>query len=293
MMKKILWIAGGFSLIIFLILSFYPHNYKTDTQIKYQHHRSYKEFIKYLKDKTDTIQSDFQKTSYIRKKIAEIIDYGWGTNEMIGTEYWNYGGERFYNIFLCDSSSAFCGETSFFLKNVYQDMGYQSTTYDMGEPGNKATHQPNLVFLNDEKIWSVQDAYFNTTVTYKNGMPIDFFDLIFLLKQRQKGNIIVKQDEYDVCPDYLLKYDFSILFLLITNNKQWTRVDDDYIIRGGRKYNKTLSCRYFDNFISNEHFKKRYFSALKKNNLPEDFLYLYLLPIEHNEKWILNKIDSL
>src|SRR5690606_41109790 len=68
---------------------------------KYREHQTYAEFLDFLRERTDSIISDIDKTTYIRQKTAELIDVGVGENDLsnINPHWTQAKGEEMYDIF--------------------------------------------------------------------------------------------------------------------------------------------------------------------------------------------------
>ena len=255
---------------------------KKRSEPKYAEHKTYMEFLNYLSIKTGAMQSDFEKTSFIRKKAAELIDGGMEHNDvqLIDKNWSTWKAERYYNVFLRDSATVHCGGSAQFLKGIYEDMGYKATTYDIGCAGTISTHQLTLVWSGVAQGYIIQDAFFNTTFTDSLNQPLTFNQLVFLLYEKRRRDIKIVQGEYDYIPNW----DTTSLNLVF--NKEY--ISDTIYTYFNKKFLR--SDNPIPSYIG---FKREYtdigFGAayvfkhcLILHGLPNDPLYMFLLPQEHN-----------
>lgn len=244
---------------------------------KYREHQTYAEFLDFLRERTDSIISDIDKTTYIRQKTAELIDVGVGENDFANINpHWTQAkGEEFYDIFFANKATVKCGGTAFFLQNIYKDLGYESYTYDMG-CSSLYTHQVTLVRLASDKKLYVQDAFYNISYYDKYDEHYLSFDEILALLNKSKDSLIVIQwDKYQYQPDF----DTTGLYAAIEK------------IGWGDKY-ETLLKQDISSLSREEFVKKaqstdnRHNECLRTYNFPESPLYFFLLPLSHNDSTI-------
>jgi hypothetical protein len=258
---------------------------------KYREHYSYAEYIDWIKSATDTLDSDFEKTTFIRKKTAELIDAGNGRRNVqtLDQNWPSWKASRYYNIFLTDSATVSCGGSAHFLRGVYTDLGYKATTYDMGCPG-AVTHQLTLVWDKQVGDYIVQDAFFNACVTDHHNNPLAFSKLISLLSEKKSSEVKVLQSEYD----YIPHWDSTG----ISNHRLSSSRDDsiyNYFAQkvqpaGAHQVNKLFYARAFEAVLFAEDYI--YKNCLQEHKLPNDPLYLFLVPQEHNELRIKSLLKS-
>ncbi len=255
---------------------------------KYREHKTYSEFLDFLRKGTDTMSSDFDKTSYIRKKTAELIDGGFGIHDaqILDKSWPSWTGERYYNVFFKDSATVYCGGSAHFLNRIYEDLGYKATTYDMGY--DSASHQLTLVWNKEIHDYIVQDAYLNISLKNKNNQALSFKELISLLSEYRCNEITVIQDGYDYIPNW----DTSGVLVLYTNfahqyvEENFDSAYNNFIGKfcsiDNHDSNTLFYERNYDDMVLGWMFANGY--GLSKHNLPDDWLYLFLLPKEHNDK---------
>lgn len=90
-------------------------------------------------------------------------------------------------------AGAWCGATAYTLKQIYNLFGFESYTADSGD-SPKLTHMVTLVRIEyqGEKVLSLQDAYFNYTIVDAQDSPLDYFNMLTLLKSKQLEQIKLK-----------------------------------------------------------------------------------------------------
>ncbi|MCB9225537.1 MAG: hypothetical protein H6578_00015 [Chitinophagales bacterium] len=273
------------------------HLYEIEINDKrYEHHQSYLDFIIYLNNQLKKYSSDFEKTSFIRKKTAELIDLGEDYTCLSKTniKWGELSSQQFYDFFYKDSFSVFCGGASLFLKNVFEDLGYKSYRYDMGE--KFATHQTNIVHLDDEKKWIVQDAYFNGTfVDVSTNKPIDFFILLEAIQNNTDSNFVFQQDVYDYKTDFISYNTCDEI-----NSKNWSIIQGNELYRSKHsgylklKNNRYLSIYLKDGIISDriKDVLKEHFSVNQINT--QTFKKLFILnKASSNEEWLNDSIRKI
>ncbi|MDP2633041.1 MAG: hypothetical protein Q8P25_04970 [Candidatus Curtissbacteria bacterium] len=112
--------------------------------------------------------------------------------------------EKLY-IFRNGKAGAWCSATAITLADIYRLFGFESYVIDSGDIIHEfpqATHSITLVRIksDEQRIYSVQDAYLNYTLTTKEGKPIGYFDMLNYLKNRQVDLITVKYGKEKLKP---------------------------------------------------------------------------------------------
>lgn len=271
-----------------IVISFLVFSCKESNKLpesKYKEHHTYSEFIDFLSVKTKDIDQDLDKFSFIREKTAELIDGGVGVNdvEKIDDNWSSWSAERFYNVFYKDSGTVKCGGASFFLSRVFNSLGYETEIYDMGCPG-ATTHQVTLVKNPGDKKYYVEDAFFNSTFVNDAGVKIPFTELLTLLSIKQSQKVHFKQGEFKYKPDFdttglyqirqKLPFVQPIIDSIQKRNNNGEQLNRYQLTQIGFQYR----CAKSECFL--------------KGNYPEDVMYLYLFPLEHNSKKILKLIKE-
>lgn len=99
--------------------------------------------------------------------------------------------ERLY-LFDSGIAGAWCSATATTLRSIYRLFGFEAYDISFGDvPGKVATHALTLVRIleGDHEVLAVEDAYFNYTLTDKEGRPLDYFDLLRLLRGRNESQV--------------------------------------------------------------------------------------------------------
>lgn len=274
--------------IISFILAFFllACNSKQNTiELKYEKHTNYEEYICFLNNQLKFINNENDKLIFVRQKTAELIDGGVGVNdvEKLDDNWPSWSAERFYNVFYKDSGTVKCGGASFFLSRVFNSLGYETEIYDMGCPG-AMTHQVTLVKNPEDKKYYVEDAFFNSTFVNDVGVKIPFTELLKLLSIKQSQKVHFKQGKFKFKPDF----DTTGLHQIIQKTSYVQPIIDSIQKRNnnGEQLNRYQLTQIGFQYrcAKSECFQKR--------NYPEDVMYLYLFPLEHNSKKILKLIKE-
>lgn len=240
---------------------------------------AYSFFLKEIKDSLNLYDSEIDKINFIRIKSTEVLNLGIGGRDIenIYKNWTELSGSEFYNLFDENKGTVKCGGTAHFLKNIYQDLGFQATTYDMGIP-HKYTHQVVLVKNKDDSKYYIQDAYYNLSYLDKKGNALSFENLIQQLSKRESKNIYVQLD------DKPFKFDTTGLFEIT----KYKGEEDNY-----DEAAKILLAKTRAEFYKGIVYAPIILNTLEQENLTNDPLYFYLLPLEHNSKEIMNLYKKL
>lgn len=169
---------------------------------KYAEHQTYSEYLVFLGEKTKNMHTVYEKTTYIRRKTAELVDGGLGLNDVrfFDKNWTTWSGEEYYDFFRGNMGTVYCGGASYFLRNVYKDMEYETIIYNMNY-SQYMGHQITLVWDEQEDGYLMQDAYLNTSYG-KGGSPLVLGELLMLLKDSGHSEIEVLQGKYDYPPTW-------------------------------------------------------------------------------------------
>ena len=94
------------------------------------------------------------------------------------------------SLFETGEAGAQCGATATTLRDIYELFGFEAFTVNAGQVADKPpqpTHILTLVKINHDgrEILSVQDSFFNYTLVNRDGNPLDYFEMLSLLKQKR------------------------------------------------------------------------------------------------------------
>lgn len=159
----------------------------------------------------DNTVGDWEKVNILRRWASENIIWGFGSTQI---KHLIQGEEapHIFALFQQNKGSVDCGGAGYALMKLYKMYGFEAYEYHYGslEGWN---HAVSLVKISHKgkNILAVEDAFFNTTYTYSDQSPIDFFDLLHLIKNNEESKIkLIKNDKQqhlslcekkDICPD--------------------------------------------------------------------------------------------
>lgn len=252
-----------------------------DDSLLYSNHNSLETFLDFLKHSTEKFNTDIEKLCFIRKRVAEIIDIGFGGKDisLIAKEWTNLNARNYYDLFYKNLATVKCGGTSYFLRNIYRNMGYESYVYDMG-CNDQYTHQVTIVKNKDDGKFYVQDAFHNISFIDKKSKNYIYFErMITLLSNKKHRKIKIKFDEFK----YVTTIDTTGVSQMLVDKemskslknffvKRISKMNRQKLIKASRNYNKKLKI------------------CLKENQLPTKHIYLYLIPSKYNSKRIFELI---
>ena len=91
-----------------------------------------------------------------------------------------------------DILAAMCGFTSTTFGKLLNEFNFRVIYLSIGDPTGSTNHYVPLVEMNrnGEKIWSVQDPYYDTSFTSKDGKLLDYFEILKLLREGRHNEII-------------------------------------------------------------------------------------------------------
>ena len=206
--------------------------------------------------------SDYEKVNLIREWAAmntlvarkRSIKLDDPKKNMQDPNYYKQNASIIYYSFIMIKGGVWCGGTSYALAKLYELFGYESIMMNIDLKKGKWSHALNLVKINedDKSRYVIQDAYLNSTFVHKNGSPLDYFDMIELLRQRKHGGIRIKGSTSE-------------------SNSMREYIDSDLFGNTIRKIEKLMTLDDYE-----EVYKKEFTTFYKENNYPENNLYTYL-----------------
>jgi len=172
---------------------------KADTQ-----HNILKEVITEAYPQLETDISEYEEVCILREWAASVIDCS-DYPLLLSVRYSDLGSWSAYDIYRAfqnDLGGAWCADSALFLIKVYQLFGFEAYYASWGTTLS-VTHAVTLVSINHEgrQILSIQDAYFNFTYEDVNGEPMDYFDMLRLLKEKRDDEIEVIKPEITLTRD--------------------------------------------------------------------------------------------
>lgn len=206
--------------------------------------------------------SDFDRVSFLRQWAARatnwsnkegLLDHPDTTNPYArGFSFYSQDAPTIYAAFMRDKGGAWCSGTAYALVRLYELFGYKAFRIGIGVPNSDATHVVTVVEIEYEpggrKILSAQDAYFDLTYVHADGRPMDYFELLDLLRVRGASNVAIASSSTTMTRDLL------------------------YFEKG--------HVKKIDGFYSLEDFEEQFRTELnsfyKEQGLPQDILYMHL-----------------
>jgi hypothetical protein len=104
--------------------------------------------------------------------------------------------EIFYH-FQHDRGGGKCGLIGMALMRLYQFYGYPAYLVNMGDVGGAATHVVALVQINwkNKPLLAVEDAYLNLTFSDPDGLPLDYFRLMDILRRKESASFRIVEGD--------------------------------------------------------------------------------------------------
>lgn len=227
--------------------------------------------------------TDFEKVNAIRQFVAEHND--WGNHEFQLDERWGYytmTAPELYDLFLTDTGGTLCSGTAHELQQFYEMYGYSSYMVYSGKP-SVFTHASTIVNIsyNGKYVWSVQDAHVDETYTTVDGAPIDYFEMLRMLRNNDTSEIITVVGNSE--RDYFINSTEPISYHCIADvNMSYAPVK----INNAVKYKASVKMEN----IFNETCCPSFAKLIHDNGHPPSPLYLYLYPFNILERgYVQNK----
>jgi hypothetical protein len=138
-----------------------------------------------------------QRVNLIRHWVAQQIDVAAAIPSdclsiaACREQFYKVGIDKVIAAFRENKIGVLCGGSADTLKMVYDAFGYKTFTLSMGIVG-RFTHLVTVVEIpqNDQKQLIIQDALLDTSYHAPDGHPLDYFEMISLLKQGQADQVI-------------------------------------------------------------------------------------------------------
>lgn len=109
----------------------------------------------------------------------------------VKSRIWKISTKEIFDIYKKQIGGVDCRGISYSLLKVYTDLGFEAYSYSAGI--GDFTHV--IVLVNTEykgkKILLVEDPFFNVTYTTPKGDPLDFIEMLKLIKQKKYGEIVI------------------------------------------------------------------------------------------------------
>ena len=246
-------------------------------------HLWYQELTR-LKRQLGAAPSDFEKTTFLRQYVGGLIDLGLPddrTRHMYDSvSFENFNLAEYYLKFRSHSLSAECGVTTFFYIKLLQTFGFKAYQYSFGftEPSYaRFIHSVVLVnidFRGTQRL-IIQDPYLDLTYRDPEGAPIDFFDFLAALKNKEFGRIVMEPSSVETSlqvPNVSLYYPFLSEGCRVQLTAALRRDD-------GSLRRRIPVIRSYANLMQSpcDNFEAAFVDAMRKHEMPGRFEYSYML----------------
>jgi hypothetical protein len=171
-----------------------------------------------------------------------------------------------------DEGGVWCGGNASTLVKLYRALGYEAFAIDSGVPG-VMTHVMTIVRIEHDgrRLWSVQDSLFDVTYTDEEGAPLDYFNLLARLRERDHGSIETVRG--DAPPTRLILGATEDL-----KEHEWALADG-----GDPLVTKPGGARVFGWDLTLERFEARFGPSIRTHlrsvGEPPELVYLFRYPI--------------
>lgn len=225
----------------------------------------------------DPSLDNWTKVQLLRQWAGKNTIWGYGSKKKLDTtdkiHYYQKNATEIFTLFHYSKGSVICGGIAYALSQLYLLYGFDTYTLDMGEPGN-FTHVVTLVRIDydNKSVYSVQDATFDVSYTNTESEPLDYFEMLNLLRQNRADHIIINKgpnNERMIISDkpnnifgdnipYCDNIDFNRSIIISSN----------YIGYHGKIFNESIyNCRKED------------FQFLSRDGYPSSPLYIFMYPL--------------
>jgi organic radical activating enzyme len=122
---------------------------------------------------------DFERVCWLRDWVYRHLLTASPKRQLPGSAWSNHLEEQPQAMlaqFQRNEGGVACAGASMLMRRVAERFGFRAATIDAGNHRGRASHDFTLVEIEwrGARLWSVQDAYFNHTLTDPNGAPLDY-----------------------------------------------------------------------------------------------------------------------
>jgi hypothetical protein len=246
--------------------------------------RRWKRELAGLRERLACVSSDFENTVSLREYVGALIGIGCPDTKSDtlyrSVDFRSFRLATFYTLFKDRRLQAACGITTFFYIKLLHEFDFAAYQYSFGfksEPFRRLIHSVVLVQIvfRGSKRLIIQDPYFNLTYRTNSGDPMDFFEFLAAIRNRDYNLITV---DSPALAAYLRLTDPAAYFARLQGEQKAAfekavRTADGCFsteIPIVRNY-ETLFETPYDNFASD------FLDALRRHGWNEPFLYAYRL----------------
>jgi hypothetical protein len=230
----------------------------------------------------DPTIDNWTKVRILRNWANNNINYAFNRELTLDSQeknhYYQKNASEIFILFHNEKGGVMCGGTAYALQQLYELYGFEAYTVNMGIIGN-FTHVVTLVNISDnnQSLLSIQDAYTDISYTKLNDQPLDYFEMLNLLKNHQDQLIKIERGPNQGRTFFWGKNqntpNKTILLegLMYCNNINFTYpviISNDYIeFRGKLTYESIDLCNRY-----------RYVEFLDEDGYPTSQIYIFMYP---------------
>jgi len=238
-----------------------------------------------LRLQLDRLNSDFEKTTFLREYTGRLIAIG-RPDQGVARRYHfrsfdSLDLSKIYPALKSHELPAECGVTSLFYMKLLSSLGYRAYQYSFGfleKPYEKLIHSMALVDIEfrGARRLIIQDPYWNLTYHDREGAPIDFFAFLTAIKHRQYEQIATEMSSVGTS---VMIADTSLYSGMSDACK--AAITDAFTNRDGSRKAEIPIARSYANLMqsSYHHVENAFLEALRQHGLHEPFLYSYTLRV--------------
>jgi hypothetical protein len=195
------------------------------------------------------------------------------------SQIYKYNSLELFDCFNQDEGGGWCALTAFFLTRLYQDHGYEAYCLSYGILDTISTHMVSMVSIevDNKRIFTIQDPYFNISYINLTGEPLDYFDMLRLLGDRQPEKIQIQHQDngyYDVLMPMASYLEYSV-------KEDWDwQVDWKSCCELDIALAKCPCTTSLEHYLSK---RPQLLNIIQDAGYPPDTLYYFLFPYSIND----------
>jgi hypothetical protein len=232
----------------------------------------------------ESLPSDFEKTTFLRRYVGELLDIGsldgQTQRRYRAVSFASFDPAEYYPLFRRNSLPANCGITSFFYIKLLHTFGFKAYQYSFGftdEPYQRFIHSVALVEIGGKgtRRLIIQDPYLNLTYRSQGGEPMDFYEFLSAIKARRYDNVVM---DAAALTTSLLVPDVELYYPHLSSDCQ-TGMAAAITRPDGSKRTELSITRSYATLMKSAcaDFEKGFTQALRDHGLDEPFVYAYTL----------------
>jgi len=229
--------------------------------------------------------SDFEKVSALRHWAAQHIDMSSWRLFLTSNESFHFFSQNVSSIFLAYQhhwGGVWCGGAAWTLMELYELFGYEAHYLASGILSVE-THAETLVYIDvhGTKILSVQDALFDISYTDEHGNPMDYFEMLSMLREHRHEEIrIVPSPDQGVQRDLILKANETAFW---QGMRSWLNMSEDfsYLDNSTVLYRASFSVASYERALFDWNVSQsRFGDYLASGGYPRKEIYIHMYPLQ-------------